>query len=102
MRRPARVSLDLNVPEFQRQLFELTDEEYLSVRATFLKLLKLTWDEVYRDKGLRWELIHSRRADSGERLYSIRVNRRFRAVVRRADAVMRFLALAPDHDSAYE
>jgi hypothetical protein len=102
VKRPARVQLDLNVPDFQQQLFDLEEDDYMAVRATFVELLRLTWNEVYRDKGLRWELIRSRVTETDDGLYSIRLNRKFRAVVRRVDNIVRFIALAPDHDSTDE
>ena len=45
------VKIDLNNPEFQRTWVELEADEAERVRATFKKILKLTWQELYRDKG---------------------------------------------------
>lgn len=56
---------------------------------------------IYRDKGLRWGLIQSRNGPGGERLYSIRVSQKIRAVVRRSGEFMEFLTLHAEHDSAY-
>jgi hypothetical protein len=44
---------DLNNPVFQRTWFTLERDEKLTVLNTLEKLLKLEWNEVYRDKGLR-------------------------------------------------
>lgn len=57
--------LDLNVPTFQKTLFELDAGEVKKVFKTFQKLQALTWNEVFRDHGLNWEqvkmnLAHSR------------------------------------------
>ena len=56
-----------------------------------VKLAALDWDAIYRDKGLRWELIQSRTGASIERLYSIRITQKIRAVVRRTGEFLEFL-----------
>jgi len=96
------VWLDLNNPEFQKQWFDLEKEEQIAVLQCCEKLASLDWAAVYRDKGLRWEAIHSRAGRSGDRLYSIRVTKKTRAVVRRVGDYVVFLTLHPDHDSAYK
>lgn len=96
------VRLDLNNPVFQRSLFELEKSQQISVLATLRKLAGLRWPQVYRDQGLKWELIHSRIGPDGQRLYSFRIGQGFRAVAYRADGGwLRLLSLHPDHDSAY-
>ncbi len=60
----------------------------------------MTWEEIYRDRGLRWELIESRTSKDGSRIYSIRVTRKVRAVALRNGNILRLLSLHPDHDSA--
>lgn len=97
-----RVLLDLNIPEFQKQLFQLGKEDRHRVLLTLKKLFQMTWDQVYRDAGLKWEAIGSRARRSGEKVYSLRVSKKFRAVVTREDYWMRFASLHPDHDSAYK
>jgi hypothetical protein len=52
-------------------------------------------------KGLRWELIQSRRGAAGERLFSLRISRSCRTVAWRDGPWLRLLSLHPDHDSAY-
>ena len=96
------VRLDLNNPTFQSQWFALAKNEQLAVFASLFKISQMSWDQVYRDKGLRWELIHSRPAPDGSRLYSIRITRKVRAVARRSGEYMSLLTLHADHDSAYE
>lgn len=95
------VRLDLNNPEFQQVWFALEREECAAVLQTCVKLASMEWDSVYRDKGLRWEPIQSRVAPRGDRLYSIRITRKMRAVVKRSGDFLEFLTLHPDHDSAY-
>ena len=70
--------------------------------ATLRKITQLEWNQLYRDRGLHWEAILSRSGPGGQRLYSLRVTRRVRAVAYREGAILRFLSLHPDHDSAYD
>ena len=56
----ARIALDLNNPEFQRDWFALERDEALAVLATLRKILRLDWNELYADRGFRWEAILSR------------------------------------------
>lgn len=99
---PEQVRLDLNNPVFQRQLFALQKPQQLGVLATLRKLADLRWPQVYQDRGLKWELIHSRSGPDGRRLYSLRISQGFRAVAYRDEGGwLRLLSLHPDHDSAY-
>ncbi len=97
-----RVRLDLNNPSFQRGLFSLPKSEQLLVLGTLRKLSEMSWDQVYKDKGLKWELIYSKVGPNGKRLYSFRIGKGFRAVAYREEDWMRILSLHPDHDSAYQ
>ena len=95
------IRLDLNDPEFQADVFALEADQVTALIAALSKLSKLTWEQVYRNKGLHWETIHTRTGKNKERLYSLRITRKFRAVAMRSGESMRFLSLHPDHDSAY-
>jgi hypothetical protein len=99
--RPDRVELDLNNPAFLQTLFALSKDEQHSVLTTLKKLSQMTWEQVYRDKGLRWEAILSRQGSEGRRLYSLRISRACRAVAFRDGSWLRMLSIHPDHDSAY-
>ena len=96
-----QVLLDLNNPVFQEDLFSLGKEEAGRVFVALRKLKRLSWSEVHKDKGLRWELVQSKRGPGGMRLYTIRITDKIRALVCRDDQFMRFLSLHRDHDSAY-
>jgi hypothetical protein len=85
------VRLDLNNPAFQEQWFSLDKEEQPAVLHCCRKMASMDWEAIYRDRGLRWELIHSRTGRDKERLYSIPMSLKVRAV-----------AKAADHDSAYD
>jgi hypothetical protein len=74
----------------------------IGVLATLRKLADLRWRQVCQDRGLKWELIHSRIGPDGRRLYSLQISQGFRAVAYRDDGGwLRLLSLHPDHDSAY-
>jgi len=98
---PDPVRLDLNDPEFQRQLFDLAREGQLQVLRTLERLSRMTWTDVYRDHGLKWEAILSRRGPAGGRLYSLRISRSARAVALREGNWLRLLTLHLEHDSTY-
>ena len=90
------VRLDLNNAVFQRQLFALEKTQQLGVLATLRKLSELRWPQVYPDRGLKWELIHSRIGPGGQRLYSLRISQGFRAVAYRDHGGwLRVLSLHP-------
>jgi hypothetical protein len=95
------VEIDLNDPDFQDSLFNLEKAELWALVKTLRKIAKLEWNDLYKDSGLKWEAIDSRVGERLERLYSIRITQKFRAVVQRRGEIMMFLELHPDHDSAY-
>ena len=95
------VQLDLINPVFQQQWFALEKDYRVAVLNCCGMLTGQEWEAVYGDKGLRWELIQSRPGPGGERLYSIRISQKIRAVARRSGEFLEFLTLYADHDSAY-
>lgn len=97
----ARVLLDLNNPVFQEGWCALGRQEALAVLATLRKIHRLEWDQLYRDPGLRWEAILSRLGPGSQRIYSLRVTQRVRAVAYRDGDFLPFLSLHPEHDSVY-
>lgn len=96
------VKLDLNNPTFQKNLTALQKDELHAFVQSPDKLRQLTWEQVYRDKGLRWEAVVHRSGPGGGRLYTVRITRKFRALVYREGDFMRFLSLHSDLDSVYE
>jgi hypothetical protein len=92
----AKVLLDLNYPGFQAELFDLDAPELKKIVKTLKKLRGLSWQDVFRDKGLHWEEIKS---VAGK--YTIRLSQSYRGVVVREGAFMRFQTLHLDHDGAY-
>ena len=95
------ILLDLNNPVFQRQLFSLSKQDQRSVLNTLRKLTRMSWHQVYTDKGIKWETILSKKGPDGNKIYSFRLGKGFRGIAFRDGAWMRLLSLHPDHDSAY-
>jgi hypothetical protein len=87
---------------FLKSLFELDKVERNRVLDTLKKLLKLDWEQVYRDQGLKWEKITSAKPLKGiDVLYSLRITQSRRAIAIRDGDFMRFQTVQPDHDSTY-
>ena len=98
----ALVRLDLNNPVFQSNLLTLQKPERHGALDTLNKIRQLTWDQVYRDNGLKWEKISSVAPPAGvDAIYSLRITQARRATAYRDGEFMRFLTVAPDHDSTY-
>ena len=98
----ALVRLDLNNPVFQGNLLTLQKPERHAALDTLNKIRQLTWDQVYRDNGLKWEKISSVSPPVGvDAIYSLRITQARRATAYRDGEFIRFLTVAPDHDSAY-
>ncbi len=69
---------------------------------TLRKLLRMTWEQVYRDQGLKWEKISGRQAPGGTSpIYSLRISQARRAIACRDGNVMKLLSIPPDHDATY-
>ena len=91
-----KVLLDLNFPDFQSDFFGLNSPEAKKLFKVFKKLTSMTWNDVFRDHGLKWEEVKS---VPGK--FTIRLSQSYRAVVVREGAFMRFQAFHLDHDGAY-
>jgi hypothetical protein len=94
------IRLDLNNPVFQEQLLTLQKPERHAALDTLNKIRQLTWNQLYRDPGLKWEKITSVRPPVGiDAVYSLRISRSRRATAHRDGEFMRLLTIAPDHDA---
>lgn len=91
-----QVLLDLNYPAFQSELFALDTPELKKIVKTFKKLSGMSWSDVLKDHGLKWE---APKSVPGK--FTIRLSQSYRAVVVRTDCWMRFQTLHQDHDGAY-
>ncbi len=98
----ALVRLDLNNPVFQENLLSLQKAERLAALDSLSKIRRLTWAQLYRDNGLKWEKIFSVKPPAGvDAIYSLRITQSRRATAFRDGDFIRLLTIAPDHDGAY-
>ena len=98
----ALVRLDLNNPVFQEHLFHLQKPDRHAAVDTLKKIRQLTWAQIYQDNGLKWEKIVSVKPPLGiDAVYSLRLTQSRRCTAFRDGEYMRFLTIAPDHDSTY-
>ena len=96
------VRLDLNNPVFQEHLFGLQKPERNAAIDTLRKIRLLSWGQLYRDNGLKWEKIVSVKPPLGiDAIYSLRITQSRRCTAYRYGDFLRLLTLAPDHDSTY-
>lgn len=96
------VQLDLNNPVFQENWLNLDKQERSRVTDTLKKLRQLTWNQVYRDQGLKWEKVASLQPPKGiDAIYTLRITQSRRATAYRDGNFMRLLTIAPDHDATY-
>ena len=96
------VRLDLNNPVFQENLLSLQKPERHAALDTLDKIRQLTWNQLYRDNGLKWEKIISVKPPAGvTAIYSLRITQSRRATAFRDGHFIRLLTIAPDHDSTY-
>ncbi len=87
---------------FQANLLNLPKPDRHSALETLGKLRRMTWDQVYRDRGLKWEKIASIAPPAGVQAdYSLRIPQSRRATAYRDGDLICFRTIAPDHDSAY-
>ena len=97
-----RVLLDLNNPTFQESWFNLQADQAERVRHALKKITLLTWNELYRDAGLKWERVQSIQAPRGvDALYTFRITQSVRGVGFRERDFLRVLLIQPDHDATY-
>ena len=98
----ARVRLDLNNPVFQQNLLTLQKADRHAALDTLGRLRQMSWNQVYRDKGLKWEKIVSFKPPAGiDAIYSLRITQSLRATAFRDGDFIRLLTIASDHDGTY-
>ena len=99
----ALVRLDLNNLVFQENLLLLQKPERHAALDALNKIRQLTWNQLYRDSGLKWEKVISVKPPAGATaIYSLRITQSRRATAFRDGNFIRLLTIAPDHDSTYE
>lgn len=97
-----KILLNMNQEEFQKQLFKLEKQEQIALLNTLEKIKKLNWEQLYRDKGIRWEQINSAKNQLLENLYSFRFSQKYRGTAYREGDYMVLVGLFPNHDGAYK
>lgn len=98
----ALVRLDLNNPVFQNNLLSLQKQDRHAALDTLNKLRRMSWSQVYRDNGLKWEKIVSVKPPVGiDAIYSLRITQARRATAYREGNFIRLLSIASNHDSTY-
>lgn len=95
-----KILLDMNDKDFQDNLFKLEKIEQRALFNSLKKIRQLYWEELYKDKGLRWELIASK-CTKNEKIYSFRFSNKYRATGYREGDWLILLELYTDHDSTY-
>ena len=96
------VRLDLNNPVFQENLLMLQKPDRHAALDALNKLRRMTWNQVYRDKGLKWEKVVSVKPPAGiDAIYSLHITQSRRATAYRESDFIRLLSIAFDHDSTY-
>jgi hypothetical protein len=79
-----------------------SEQPGVSALDTLNKIRQLTWNQLYRDLGIKWEKITSIKPPAGiDAVYSLRISRSRRATAHREGEYMRLLTIAPDHDATY-
>ncbi len=97
-----RLQLDLNNEVFQENWLTLDKSERNRVTDPLRKLRQLTWEQLYRDQGLKWEKVVSVKPPQGiDAVYTLRITQSRRAAAYRDRNFLRLLMIAPDHDAAY-
>ena len=96
-----KILIDLNNENFQNILFNLEKIEQRALLNTLRKISKLSWEELYKDKGIRWELIISKNSKNIN-TYSFRFSQKYRGVAYRENDYLVLLDLFVDHDGAYK
>jgi hypothetical protein len=97
-----KVRLDLNNPVFQNNLLTLQKPERHAALDMLNKIRQLTWNQLYRDQGLKWEKITSVKPPEGsDAIYSLRITQARRATAYREGPYLRLLSIAPSHDATY-
>jgi hypothetical protein len=96
------LKIDLNFPDFQKDLFKLEKKELYALIKTLRTLSKMNFDQLRSSSGLILEQIKKTKTRKGNPIYSIRIIRSFRAILSIDGGYLRFISLHPDHDSAYK
>jgi hypothetical protein len=95
------LKLDLNFPGFQENLFRLEKKELHALIRTLRTCAKMDFQQFIQSSGLNVEKIKSMQTEQGHSVYSLRVNRSFRATFAVQGDFFRFIGLHLDYESVY-
>ena len=90
----------MNLSSFQKQLFNLEKYEQRALLNTLKKISCLNWKDIYRDKGIKWELVTAETLDQTA-IYSFRFSKKYRGTAYRDGDYFVLLDLFTDHNGAY-
>lgn len=96
-----KIKIDISYPELQKEIQELQKQELALFISAMEKMKQLSWSQLYKHKGLRWEAITSKKTYDGNQIYSFRFSKKYRALALRRDVYLIVLSIHLDHDSAY-
>jgi len=96
------LKLDLNFPDFQKDLFKLEKKEFYALIKTLQTLSRMDFNQIRQSSGLNLERIKTMRTRKENTIYSLRITRSFRATLTIEGNYLRFISLHTDHDSAYK
>jgi ribonuclease HI len=85
------IKIDLNIPEFQKDLFGLEKNELSALIKTLKKIHKLSWVKLYSDNGLKWKEISSKQTKSDQRIYRLRLSQKYRITALRQEDFLKLL-----------
>src|SRR3970040_2354436 len=96
-----KLQLDLDNEVFQENWLTLDKSERSRVTDTLRKLRQLTWNQLYRDQGLKWEKgVSVKSSKVIVAVFQLSIPQSGRASAYRDGNLLRFLTIAPDHDAA--
>jgi hypothetical protein len=98
----ALIRRDLNNLVFQENLLSFQKPEGHAALDTLNKIRQLTWSQLYRDNGLKWEKVGSVKPPAGvAAIYWLHITQSRRATAFRDGDFIRLLTIASDNDSTY-
>ena len=70
-------------------------------KVTITVAIKLSWNDFYQDKGIKWELIISETSET-IKTYSFRFSQKYRGIAYRDGDYLVLLDLYVNHNGAYK
>jgi hypothetical protein len=89
------LKIDLNFPDFQKDLFKPQKKELYALIKTFRTLSRMDFDQLRSSSGLNLEHVKITKTRKGNSIYAIRITRSFRAILSIEGDYLRFISLHP-------